>query len=299
MNDRSMQTIVTVGAFDGVHLGHQEILHRLTSKARELAAESLVITFWPHPSHVLGRPLKLINTLEEKKQLLLARGIDHLEVLPFTHEFAKMDSAAFIKEYLIDRFHMKFLLLGYNHHFGSDRQGDINVIKEIGHKYGFKAEKAGPVEIKGEKISSSKIRHALAEGHLDTANEFLGYDFFLNGTVVRGQELGRTIGFPTANIGIDDENKLLPRDGVYAVRVKIKNNTLKGMLNIGYRPTVNREKHHKTIEVHILDFEDDIYGQPIRVSFIKRIRDEIKFSGIENLKSQLENDKIRVMDYLS
>lgn len=299
MNDRSMQTIVTVGAFDGVHLGHQEILHRLTSKARELAAESLVITFWPHPSHVLGRPLKLINTLEEKKQLLLARGIDHLEVLPFTHEFAKMDSAAFIKEYLIDRFHMKFLLLGYNHHFGSDRQGDINVIKEIGHKYGFKAEKAGPVEIKGEKISSSKIRHALSEGHLDTANEFLGYDFFLNGTVVRGQELGRTIGFPTANIGIDDENKLLPRDGVYAVRVKIKNNTLKGMLNIGYRPTVNREKHHKTIEVHILDFEDDIYGQPIRVSFIKRIRDEIKFSGIENLKSQLENDKIRVMDYLS
>jgi riboflavin kinase/FMN adenylyltransferase len=189
--------------------------------------------------------------------------------------------------------------LGYNHHFGSDRQGDINVIKEFGHKLGFEAEKAGPIEMNGEKVSSSKIRHALSEGHLDLANNFLGYEYFLRGTVGRGQELGRTIGFPTANIEVDDETKLLPRDGVYAVKVKINAKIFKGMLNIGYRPTVNREKHHKTIEVHILDFNENIYGLPIQVSFIKHIRDEIKFSGIENLKAQLMNDKIRVMDCLS
>ncbi len=293
-------SIVTVGAFDGVHRGHQEILSRLIKKAEEMNVTSLVVTFWPHPSHIIGhKPLRLINTLDEKKALIEAHGVEKVVVLPFTHEFAKINSLSFIRDYLIDQFKMKYFLLGYNHHFGSDRQGDFNVIKEYGMHYGFDVEKAVPVEINGEKISSTKIRHAISEGNIELANLYLGYNYFITGIVVEGQMLGRTIGFPTANVNIQEEHKLLPKDGVYAVKVEISGKIYSGMLNIGHRPTVNKEKNLKTIEVHILDFNEDIYNQNIKVSFFSRIRDETKFAGIEILKEQLMNDMLRTRQYFS
>jgi riboflavin kinase/FMN adenylyltransferase len=295
-----VKSVITIGAFDGVHRGHQDILARLKAKAQELAATSLVITFWPHPSHVLGsKPLKLINTLDEKKRLIQQSGVDKVVVIPFTLEFSRMDSFTFIKEYLIEQFGMKFFLLGYNHHFGSDRQNDIHVIKEFGIQHGFEATKAEPVEISGEKVSSTKIRHALTEGNVELANSFLGYQFFITGNVGRGQMLGRTIGFPTANIVVDDEHKLIPKDGVYAVRTEINGKIFSGMLNIGHRPTVNKDKLHKTIEVNIFDFNDDIYEESVRVFFVKRIRDEVKFNGIESLRIQLANDRIRALEILA
>jgi riboflavin kinase/FMN adenylyltransferase len=290
---------ITVGAFDGVHLGHQEIINRLRSKAEEISAQSTIVTIWPHPSHVIGtKPLRLINSLEEKKFLLKKSGVDNIIVLPFTYDFSRIDSATFIREFLIKQFGMKYFLVGYNHHFGNDRLGDINTIKQYGRQLGFEVEKAGPVEVNGEKISSTKIRQAILEGNIRSANGFLGYNFFLSGIVNRGQMLGRTIGFPTANIQIDYDYKLHPRDGVYAVKVELNNTLYNGMLNIGHRPTVNTDKLLKTIEAHILDFDRDIYDHSIKVHFVARIRDEIRFDSIENLKQQLTKDKLQAKNLL-
>lgn len=294
------KSIVTVGAFDGVHRGHQAILRRLVSKAKEISAEPLVVSFWPHPSHVIGsKPLRLINTLEEKKHLIGSHGIEKLVIIPFTPDFSKLSALDFIKNYLIGQFSMKYFLVGYNHHFGNDRLGDINVLKQYGKELGFEVEKAGPVEIGDEKISSTKIRQALLDGNVELANSYLGYTFFLNGIVSRGQMLGRTIGYPTANIQIDYDYKLLPHDGVYAVKVEIEGKYYKGMLNIGHRPTVNTDKLLKTIEAHIIDFDQDIYGHQITVHFVKRIRDEIKFPDLDSLKAQLANDKLQVINFLA
>lgn len=296
---RKVWSAITVGAFDGVHLGHQGIISRLRSKAEELAIQSTIVTIWPHPSHVIGtKPLRLINTLEEKKFLLSKTGVDNIIVLPFTHDFSRIESAAFIREFLINQFGMKYFLVGYNHHFGSDRLGDINIIRQFGQQLGFEVEKAGPVEVNGEKISSTKIRQAILEGNIYTANTFLGYNFCLSGIVNRGQMLGRTIGFPTANIQIDYDYKLIPRDGVYAVKVELNNTLYNGMLNIGHRPTVNTDKLLKTIEAHILDFDSDIYGHTIKVHFVERIRDEIRFDSLDNLKKQLAQDKLHAKKLL-
>lgn len=296
-NNIVSNSIITVGAFDGVHLGHREILHKLKNKAKELSLQTVVVTFWPHPSHVIGKPLILINTLEEKRNLIKAQGIDEIIILPFTHEFSKINSHSFIKEYLIDQFGMKYFLIGYNHHFGSDRQGDIHVIRQYGHQYGFEVEKASPVEVEGEKISSTKIRHLLLEGKIETANLYLGYTYYLTGNVVKGQMLGRTIGFPTANIQVE-EYKLIPKDGVYAVKVRVSGKEYPGMLNIGHRPTVNKGAPKKTIEVHLLDFNSDIYDCTVEVEFIKRLRDEVKFPNLEELKNQLSKDMIQVKEIL-
>jgi riboflavin kinase/FMN adenylyltransferase len=294
------KTIITVGAFDGVHRGHQAILKRLVNKAKEISAEPLVVSFWPHPSHVIGsKPLRLINTLEEKKYLIRSHGIDKLEIIPFTPDFSKLSALNFIKTYLIEQFSMKYFLVGYNHHFGNDRLGDINIIKQYGRELDFDVEKAGPVEINEEKISSTKIRQAITEGNVELANSYLGYPFFLSGIVSRGRMLGRTIGFPTANIQIDYDYKLLPRDGVYAVKVELDKKIYDGMLNIGHRPTVNSDKLLKTIEAHIIDFDEDIYGHPITVHFEKRIRDEIKFPDLDSLKKQLANDKLQVIKFFA
>ncbi len=294
------KSIVTVGAFDGVHRGHQAILHRLVSKGREISAHPVVVSFWPHPSHVIGsKPLRLINTLEEKKQLIRSHGIEKLVIIPFTPDFSQLSALGFIKNYLIEQFSMKYFLVGYNHHFGNDRLGDINIIKQYGKELGFEVEKAGSVEIGDEKISSTKIRQALTEGNVELANTYLGYTFFLSGIVSRGQMLGRTIGFPTANVQIDYDYKLLPRDGVYAVNVEIEGKFYKGMLNIGHRPTVNTDKLLKTIEAHIIDFDQDIYGHQITIHFVKRVRDEIKFPNLDSLKSQLANDKLQVINFLA
>lgn len=294
------ETVVTVGAFDGVHLGHHSILHRLINKAKEISAEPMVVSFWPHPSHIIGsKPLRLINTLEEKKFLIQKFGVEKIVIIPFTHEFSNINALKFIKDYLIGQFGMKYFLVGYNHHFGNDRLGDFNLLKQYGHELGFEVEKAGPVEIKGEKISSTKIRQAIAEGNVTLANTFLGYNYFLSGTVARGQMLGRTLGYPTANIQTDYDYKLLPHDGVYAVRVELDGKIYNAMLNIGHRPTVNTDKLLKTIEAHIIGFDRDIYGQSMKVHFVKRIRDEIKFTSLDSLKMQLANDKIQALNFLT
>lgn len=294
------QTVVTVGAFDGVHKGHQSILRQLVNRAAEVSARPLVVSFWPHPSHIIGaKPLRLINTLEEKKLLIKNHGIENIEIIPFTNDFSRLNSLSFIKDYLIQKYRMKYFIVGYNHHFGSDRLGDIHVIKQYGKKLGFEVEKAEPLEVNREKVSSTRIRQAIAEGDIEHANSNLGYEFFIEGIVAQGQMLGRTIGFPTANIQIGYDYKLLPSDGVYAVKVVLSGKIFNGMLNIGHRPTVNSDKLLKTIEVHIIGFDQNIYGHPIRVNFVKRVRNEIKFTSLENLKSQLAQDKIAVLNFLS
>jgi riboflavin kinase/FMN adenylyltransferase len=299
-NIKLSNSFITVGAFDGVHRGHQEILQMLKSKAQEKFGKPVVVTFWPHPSHVIGaKPLMLLNTLEEKKNLIRSFGINEVIVLPFTYEFSRINSHDFIKNYLIEQFGMKYFLVGYNHHFGSDRQNDIHILKHYGNEYGFDVEKASPIEVDGDRISSTKIRHAITEGKLDLANLYLGYNYYLGGKVVKGQMLGRTIGFPTANVQVEDEFKIIPKDGVYAAKVKIGEKTYPGMLNIGHRPTVNKDILHKTIEVHILDFNKDIYEHHIKVEFVHRLRDEVKFKDIVELKNQLFRDMQQVRKILA
>ncbi|NJK93856.1 MAG: bifunctional riboflavin kinase/FAD synthetase [Bacteroidales bacterium] len=293
-------TVITVGAFDGVHLGHQQILTKLITKAREIGGNSLVISFWPHPRHLLHKdsPMKLLSTRIEKEKLLATLGVDLFIEIPFTSEFSQFDARTFIKDYLIGLYKMKYFMLGYNHHFGRDRLGNLETIKKYAEEFNFEVDQVGPCDIGGEKISSSKIRNLLNEGKVSLACQFLGYYYTLSGVVVKGQRLGRTIGFPTANIFVDDEHKLIPKDGVYAVKVKVENNYYQGMLNIGNRPTVNKNPDDKTIEVNIFGFNEDIYAKNVTLFFIERIRDEVKFTGIENLKNQLEVDKGKSIELL-
>lgn len=293
--------VVTVGAFDGVHLGHLEILKRLKQIAAETSGETVVVSFWPHPRHVLNAhlSLKLLNTPSEKNVLLKNASIDHLVIIPFDSNFSDLSSDQFIKNYLVERLKVKNILMGYNHHFGKDREGNIDLIRQYSVEYGFRVNQIPPHIIENEKISSTKIRHAIANGAIDFANKLLGYHYMITGEVVEGQKLGREIGFPTANIRIDEEYKLIPQDGVYAVKVSVNNAIYKGMLNIGYRPTVNANNVSKTLEVHILDFDEEIYNQQITIEFAAKIRDEIKFPDLNALKAQLEIDKRVTWDIIS
>lgn len=293
--------VITVGAFDGVHLGHQEILKKLKSTATQVNGTAVVLSFWPHPRHVLQSvdALKLLNTREEKRQLLSEHGVDYLIEIPFSSEFASIDAKTFIRDYLVERYKMHYFLVGYNHHFGKDRLGNFEQIRKFAIEYGFETGQVPPLEIEGEKVSSTKVRNAINHGNVKLANKFLGYPYSLSGTVMKGQMLGRTIGFPTANVAVPESFKLIPKDGVYAVLLKYKGNEFKGMLNIGHRPTVNKDIHSKTIEVHIFDFNQDIYGEQVTVSFVDRIRDEVKFSSLDNLKANLHQDMVNAKAILS
>lgn len=292
--------VVTSGTFDGVHIGHQKILSRLKEIARKNNGQTVVITFWPHPRLVLypdQTDLKLLNTFEEKAELLRDQGIDHLLRIPFTKEFSNLTSEEFIRSILIEAIGTKKLVIGYDHKFGKNREGSFEHLKENASVYGFDVEEIPPQDIDHVTVSSTKIRNALLEGDVVTGTELLGQPYFINGRVVKGDEIGRQIGFPTANIEVDSQHKLIPANGTYAVRVKHQNHMLSGMLNIGYRPTV--EGKTKTIEVNIFDFNDDIYGETIGIHFIKKIRDERKFSGIDELKEQLSKDKTLVIQILN
>ena len=286
--------ILTIGVFDGVHLGHRQVLDRLKEIAKEKKGESVVLTLWPHPRIVLGKDvesLRLLNNIEEKKYLLSKTEIDHLIIIPFTKEFSQLSACEFIEEYLVKQIGVKHLVVGYNHQFGKDRKAGFDFLSDCADKFGFTIEKLDAKLVNNDKVSSTKIREFLTAGFLDIANNYLGYEYFISGNVIEGNQIGRKIGFPTANIKIPEPYKQVPKDGVYAVRVNLNGESYYGMLNIGSRPTIEPTLRTKNIEVHILDFDKKIYNQTITVYFVKRVRDEIRFSGLDELTKQLKRDK--------
>jgi riboflavin kinase/FMN adenylyltransferase len=293
------KTIVTIGTFDGVHLGHAAILKKLTQNTQNETFESTVLTFFPHPRMVLqGKSdLKLLNTINEKIELLEKIGIDNLIIHPFDEKFAELNAEAFVSTILVDHLRVQKIIIGYDHRFGKNRTANIDDLISFGTQYGFEVEQISAQEIDAISISSTKIRTALEEGDIQLANEYLGYSYFLSGTVVKGKQLGRTIGFPTANISLEEDYKLVPQNGVYVVRAEIDGKTIYGMMNIGFNPTVQGKQ--KTIEVHLFDFDSDIYNCKIQVSILQRIRSEKKFESIEVLKEQLKKDKAFSLDYLN
>ncbi|ERM81841.1 riboflavin biosynthesis protein RibF [Rhodonellum psychrophilum GCM71 = DSM 17998] len=292
--------VVTSGTFDGVHLGHQKILKRIRDIADQFNGETVLITFWPHPRLVLfphEHNLRLLSTFEEKAKLLREYGIDHLVTLPFTKEFSEMSSEDFIQKILVEKIQTKKLVIGYDHRFGKNREGSFEYLKENIQKYHFELEEIPREDIDHVGISSSKIRRALEIGNIEIANEYLGRDYELNGIIIKGQQLGRSIGFPTANIYIPNDYKLVPCDGAYAVKVSVEGAIYKGMLNIGMRPTVDGTS--RSIEVNLFDFNGDLYDLRVCVYFKAYLRPEVKFSNLESLKAQLENDRIKAIEILS
>lgn len=292
--------VLTIGTFDGVHLGHRKIIARLHDLAKTINGESVIFTFDPHPRKVVApseTTLRLLTTLEEKIVLFEQSGIDHLIIYPFTPEFSKLTYEEFVEQVLVDQIHTKFLVVGYDHKFGKNRQGDFEFLKKCADRHEFQIEKLDVLLMNESHISSTKIREAIQQGDFETANAFLGYPFTLHGTVVEGQKLGRKIQFPTANIQASDPDKIIPGYGVYAVKITVMNQTFQGMLNIGSRPTVNNNADNRSIEVHIFDFESDIYGEPIELVFFKKLREEQKFSSIDALKEQLAKDKMDTLNY--
>lgn len=286
--------VVTIGIFDGVHLGHKEILDRVVSRAEQKGGESVVITFNPHPRLVLSKEtqgISFLSTLDEKKELMEKSHIDNLIIMNFNKKISQMEAGDFIREILINKIGVKHLIVGYDNHFGKGKGGDIKKIREYSELFDFEVEQVGEVSVQNNIISSTLIRDALIDGRLSDANKWLGYDYSITGKVVQGKKLGRSFGFPTANIQPADIFKLIPANGVYAVEVMIDNQNLPGMLSIGYNPTVNKAKDKRSIEVHIFDFNRDLYEQTIRITFRFRLRDERKFENTMQLTNQMKLDK--------
>lgn len=292
------QTVVTIGTFDGVHLGHQKILGHVTESAQALDCQSLVLTFFPHPRMVLQEDsdMKQLNTLQEKIDLLDKLGIDNLVIHPFNKEFSRLTAEEFVKDVLVEVFNVKKIIIGYDHRFGRNRTANIDDLISFGETYGFEVEQISAEELNEVSISSTKIRTALLDGDIELANDYLGYDYTLTGIVSKGKQLGRTIGYPTANIKVEESYKLIPSNGVYIAKSMIGNKLVYGMMNIGNRPTVDGTS--QTIEINFFDFEQDLYHKTITVSLLKRMRDEQKFDSVDALKTQLGIDKIEAQDYI-
>lgn len=285
--------VVTTGTFDGVHLGHKTIINQLKKIATRINGETVVLTFHPHPRMVLQKDsnIKLLGTINERIKLLEEIGVDHLIILPFTKEFSRISSVEFVRDILVNKIGTKKLVIGYDHHFGRNREGSFEHLKEFGPMYGFEIEEISAIDIKDVNISSTKIREALSTGKVNVAKEYLGRNYSISGTVVAGKQIGRSLGFPTANIKIHEEYKLIPEIGVYAVTVKYNSQQLNGMLNIGYRPTIENSQE-LSIEVNLFDFEGDLYGQELQIELISKIRNEQQFEGVQLLQIQLERDLI-------
>ena len=291
-------TIVTIGTFDGVHLGHQKIVAQITKNAHALNCESLVLTFFPHPRMVLqeSTEMKQLNTLNEKIALLDNLGIDNLVVHPFDKEFSRLTAEEFVKKVLVDVFKIKKIIIGHDHRFGRNRTATIDDLINFGESYGFEVEQISAEEINEVSISSTKIRNALLEGNIELAANYLGYDYSLSGIIFKGKQLGRTIGYPTANITIEEDYKLIPNNGVYIAKSVLNGKTVFGMMNIGTRPTVDGTK--QTIEINFFDFKQDLYGQKITISLLHRMRSEQKFESIDALKNQLGKDKKTALAFI-
>ena len=297
---KNKPVVLTTGTFDGVHQGHLAIIDQLKSHAKKIGGETVVLTFFPHPRMVLypeNNDLRLINTIEERKALLEKAGVEHLIIHPFSKAFAQLSSLDFVRNILVNQIDVNTLVVGYDHHFGKNREGSFEDLKEYGEIYDFKVEEIPAQEVQQVNISSTKIRNSLIEGEINAANQFLGYPYTINGTVIEGDKVGRTIGFPTANIKVDEWYKLIPANGVYAVKVILNKQEYKGMLNIGMRPTLNGKM--QTIEVNIFNFNENIYNKAIQIQFYERIRSEQKFEELVALKKQLTIDKEKTLQLLN
>lgn len=303
--------VVTIGTFDGVHFGHQKIVKRLCELAKSSGGESVLLTFFPHPRMIIdpeNQELKMINTIDEKAQILASLGIDHLIITPFTRDFSNLSAEEYIKKILIDTIGTKKIIIGYDHRFGKDRLGNIQTLTANASTFGYEVEEIPEQDINDVSVSSTKIRKALLEGDVGLANKYLGYTFSICGPVIKGDKIGRTIGFPTANIFIAETYKLIPSDGIYAVTVEMElesklspadsgHQTFKGMAYIGQRPTINGMT--RNIEVNIFDFDREIYGQHIKMNFLAFLRYDVKFTGLEALKLQLQKDKEDTLAFFS
>ena len=284
--------VITIGTFDGVHLGHRQIIESLKQEALKVNGESVIITFHPHPRKVVSSVItgvRLINTLSERIELLSKTCIDHLVIVPFTDYFANQTGEEYIRDFLVEKFHPHTLIIGYDHRFGRERKGDFTLMKAQAAIYGYQLKEI-PVHILDSiKVSSSNIRNALLQGHIDEANKLLGYSFFFEGEVVHGDKIGRTISYPTANLKSTDDEKIVLGDGIYAVYAQLATVTYKGMMSIGFRPTVNGRT--RVVEVNLFGFNEEIYGSQLRITVVKYLRSEVKFGGLEELKEQLHKDR--------
>jgi len=291
-------TVVTIGTFDGVHVGHQKILKRLISIGKKESLKSTVLTFFPHPRIVLQKDtdIKLINTIDERSEILNQLGLDQLLIKEFTKEFSRLSAEEFVKHILVDTLNTKKIIIGYDHRFGRNRNADIKDLKKYGDVFGFNVQEISAKDIDDVAVSSTKIRKALIEGNVMLANTFLGYEFTLTGNIIKGKQIGEQLGYPTANINIKESYKLIPKKGSYVVKSLIKNEVVFGMMNIGVNPTVNGEI--QSIEVHFFDFNSSIYNKKITVKVLQRIRDEKKFDSLEALKAQLKKDKQFCLTFL-
>ena len=284
--------VITTGSFDGVHSGHVQIIEQLIKEAKAVNGTPVIITFYPHPKQIVqipGKPLSVLNTPAEKYDLLQSKGIENIVVVPFDKAFSELTADEYIRKFIMEKFHPAAVVVGYDHRFGNNREGNFELLKTAGAENNFDVHEIPEHVVQHATISSTGIRKALLAGDIEKAESFLGYPYFFSGLVIEGNKLGRTIGYPTANLQIKDEHKLIPANGVYAVDVRLGDRQLKGMMNIGVRPTVGGT--HRLIEVNIFDFDEDIYGQILKVTLKKHLRNEIKFAGLEELKAQLGKDR--------
>ena len=291
-------TVLTIGTFDGVHIGHQKILQRVIEEAQKRKVNSLVLTFFPHPRRVLQKDstLQWLTTLDEKKQILEKTGLDYLVVQPFTEEFSRLSPKDYIQQVLVGALKVEKIIIGYDHRFGRNRKADIQDLIHFGHQFGFEVEEIAAQDIEEVAVSSTKIRRALNEGQIDTANKYLGYPFLLSGKVIKGKGIGKTLGYPTANLQLAEEEKLVPGNGVYVICFALEGREGYGMMNIGTNPTllgVGRK-----IEIHLFDIDEDLYNKELQVGLLHRLRDEQKFRSLAELQAQLDKDRNQAMNYI-
>jgi len=295
---KELLSVLTIGTFDGVHIGHQKIIERLNQIKSEDFERSMILTFYPHPRMVLdhSKDIKMLTTMDEKIYLLEKFGLDDLIIEPFTKEFSRLSALDFVRNILVNQLNIKKLVIGYDHHFGKNREGNFEQLSEYGELYDFKVEEISAQEIENVSVSSTKIRKALENGEMEKANKYLGYNYLLTGKIIKGQGIGRKINFPTVNLHIAEDYKLIPKKGVYVVRANFNNKSSFGIMNIGFRPTVGGKG--QTIEIHLLDFNDDLYGSNMQIEVLMRLRDEKKFESIEELAAQISKDEESARNWL-
>lgn len=296
--EASIETVLTIGTFDGVHVGHGRILQKVVACAKKEGLKSVLFTFFPHPRLVLQKDatIKLLNTLEEKIKILETTGLDYLIVYPFTKEFSRLSAVDFVRDLLVNSLNAKRVIIGYDHRFGRNRDANIQDLRSFGRTFDFEVDEIPAQDIDEVTVSSTKIRKAISEGKIQTANTYLGYAYPLTGEIVKGKGLGRQLGYPTANLSLESADKLIPKNGVYVVQANLSKTTVYGVMNIGINPTVSGE--NKTIEIHFIDFSKDLYGEQIQVQLLSRIRDEHKFDSVDSLKEQIGKDKAMALEMI-